>query len=434
LDKSAEAIALKEVERERLFYNEMIARYNPHPRQRPLTVVARHKLAESGLYTGSYMSAVAAFQQAVSVKRAHKWPGDPYSFRHDHDLRGAKIGVVWSKSQAPTWDKLLAGFSSLATCELGAKRRRNYSAWKLKVSRDDAPIVFTANMRREIPPDALITAIYLVPDGERGESRWWDLQITWHEQTVVVVEPPKERVGVSTGWSILDDGSMLVAITSEARCLRIPPYAIRKAKDVESIQGQRDTWANIMLGELKRKGVSCKYGDDVGYEGAETGLVCWAKSADAVIDWVERNGIHGMRPFVDKAIELRRRQQHNRRRFLDIRDELYRDFAAANRCAYISKQKLRETAEKELKGQEPNHERTWASIHMLEQCLIERGAVEIECESLGDSIAPTLANAQKIWDSGESGNIKIRASRKSVRKYRKRLPDSAAAQDAITTA
>jgi hypothetical protein len=418
LSPEAEQVAWAEITRQRDLYNSMVGQYNPHPRQRALSIIARHRLAQEECYTGSYFSAVAAFQAATSAKRVGKWPWEPYRFRSRHELRGSKVGAVWMLHSAPTWERVLSGCTSLLTCSSGPKMRRNYSEFSLRVSRNDPPIRFTANVRRQIPLDAKIVSAYLVPDGDKGERHWWDLQITFAPPEITKCSaPPDNRVGIDLGWQLCDDGSMLVAVTSDGKKLSIPPYAIRMAQSIEAVQAQRDVWTQFILDELRKREEPCL-----------------AKSAYSVIEWIEFRGIHGMQMWIDKARELRRRQQHLRRRFAGIRDELYRDFASTHRGAYVLKMNLKQPAEGELKGTELNHERTWASLFSLALCLRERGAIEVTCERSSDSTVPSLGNADQIRQAGESGSVLIRAARKPHHKFRKRLVTSVSPQNAITTA
>lgn len=400
LGTEAELMASREIDRERALYNQMIAEYNPHPRQRALTVCARHKLAEGSCYTGSHFAAMNDFQRATSAKRIGVWPGDPYRFRSRNANDGAMVGVVFMKSSGMTWGKITGGSSRIFSVETGQR----YCAVRLKVSREEEPIEFTCHLRREIPPDAIVTSAYLARTGTYGRRHKWELRVTFSVDTVAsdALAPASDPIGVDVGWQMQDDGGLLVAVTSDGRRLVIPPYAIRMAPRSYEIQKERDLLANAQREKI--------------------GEECTAKSANGTAYWCEQHRPESEREYIENDRALRCRQDHTRERLQNIRADHYRKFVASLGCqVFILKSKLKVVAEEEKKGEELNKTRTWAALHELIQLLRNAGAVEVECERLGDASVPCSVNAEKIRDAGIAGSLHERAARKPVRKFRKRL-------------
>lgn len=396
LPLEAERVAMREIDRGRSLYNAMIAQYNPHPRRKVFDIISNHKLADSGLYTGTYFAVVNAFQQAVGTKRVGVWPGDPYRFRSWRSNEGAMVGVSRSKSAGATWGGALAGASQIfSVTDDGSK----YLRVQLKISRDDEPIEFTAHIRRTIPSDAVLTKVYLVRKGTYGRRHKWELQVTF-EADVAVVPSTGDRVGVDVGWKQREDGSLLVAVTSDGQKLIVPAYAIRMALRGPELQSERDNLAN----ETRSRHAECQ-----------------ARSANGTAAWCEEYRPETEREYIRQDRELRCRQDHVRERYQNIRNDWYKKFAATLRGrAYILKNKLKEAAEKELPTV-VNRVRSIASCFEVAQLLRTNGAIEVVCERLSDSLEPTLENAERIRLSGESGELLERPARKPVRKFRKRL-------------
>lgn len=401
LSKDAESIAQDEIDRERHLYNQMIGEYNPHPRQKALTVVARHKLSESPCYTGSYFAAKNDFERATSAKRPGTWPGDPYRFRSCRENDGANVGVVFMKSCGMTWGKIASGSSKIFSVELGKK----FCDVQLKIAREHDPIRFTCHVRREIPADAIVTGVYLARVGNFATRHHWELRITFYTEAEATFSPEQiERVGIDVGWLLRKDLSVLVAVTSTGDELCVPPYAYRMARKAERLQCWRDNWANA----VRKRHPECP-----------------AKSANGTASWCEQHFPESELPYIlgDRALHCR--QDHVRERYLNIRKDAYRKFAhRLGRGAFILKPDIKKYAEeKNEKGehQPRNHSRVVACVSELLTLLRQAGAAEVNCERLGDEAFPIRENAENIALAGLSGNLLIRAARKPVRKLRKRL-------------
>lgn len=360
----------------------------------------RFSAASSGCYRGTYHSVQAAFDQSMSSKRVGVWPGDPYRFRRSGDNSGAIVGVHLQPSQP--WGKLLGESSSICAPEQHDGRRFRLL---LKVSKEAQPIEVSVDLgskcrgiRREVPVDALVSHVMLARRGDYGTRGKYVLLVTAKTEAVEVPEDTTQRVGVDVGFAMQDDGSLLVAVTSDGDELRIPPYAVRMAHRVHALQAERDDLANSKRAEV-------------------TG--CTGKSAIGVSVWCEKNGT-GHAEYLDREHSLRCTQDHVRRRYQAIRLDAYRKFASAlGAHSYVKKVKLKAVAEKELRGEELNLDRVIASCFELESLLRQRGAVDVVCEIEGDAHGPSVLSARKIKEAGEAGSLKIGTARKQVRKYRK---------------
>lgn len=449
LDDAARAIVESEIERGRRYYNDMIADLNSdiagtkehegepaiEGKARRIEHLARHictsddkantvaaraiyrRIARvslniralpkfsafrSGCYTGTYHGVQAAFDQATSAKRVGVWPGEPFRYRRHGDNSGTGVGV--HIQPATTWANILSGRHSICKAERHPDGRVFFL--DLKVSKESGPIGIRVilpkrchGVRREIPSEGTVSHVLIHRTGDYGTRGKYELHVT--VKTPSANAPPVEvtRVGVDIGWRARSDGSLLVAVTSDGQECSIPAYAVRMALRESELQSERDNLAN----ELRARHPEC------------TG-----SSAIGVASWVQRNCDQSEAEYLAKEHALRCTQDHVRRRYLAIRTDVYRKFAAAiGWSAAVLKTRLKEVAEEELKGQPENFDRKLAAGFQLAQLLRNAGAAEVVCERRGDSNAPERENAEQIRVAHETGKLLDRGARRSVRKYRR---------------
>jgi hypothetical protein len=367
--------------------------------------------AKSGCYTGTYHAVQAAFDQAVSSKRVGVWPGEPFRFRRRNDNSGTTIGVHIQPST--TWGAIRSGRHEICNSDPLLDDGR-YLAFNLKVSKDSPPIAVSVALgkkcrgkRRTIPDEALVSHVVLCRRGDYGTRGKYELHVTaktdFVAATGVSLQPATcaGSVGIDIGWKLRDDGSILVAVTSGGTECVVPPYAVRMALRNTELQAERDELAN---------------------EARARHLDCPSKSSIGTARWIEQRFDQSEAEYLAKESALRCTQDHVRRRYQNIRQDIYKKFSRQHRCVFILKTKLKETAEAREKwtrraGDE--FERTVASCFELAQLLRNAGAVETKWERSADH-TPTQANAISVLDAGASGDRQERKAPRQVSKFRKR--------------
>jgi hypothetical protein len=378
----------------------------------------------SGCYKGTYDEVCADFERAVSDKRKGVWPGEPFRYR------GPRETIVGCRTMGSTWGYLQSGKSHI--CNVGPLRKGNgsldekYFDISLRVTKDGDPIVLSValgskqrGVRRTIPDEAEIAKVRLVAKGDYATGLKFVLQVT----AKVADEKPldiTERVGVDIGWEEMDDGGILVACTSDGERLVIDHRTVDEAKAVEHYQSLRDTNKGLLLEELIRRApqlVDVLRGRSIPPN---------TTSAARVAHFCESLGIHGVGMFLDTEHRLRCTQEHCRRRYQNIRDDMYKKFAyRVGPHSAIVKLARKAEAEGESKRQEVNHTRQIASTFVLSQLLRNKGALEVVCERPGDPLGPSAENATRIKEAADKNVILVRPARRTVRKYRKRKAEEA---------
>lgn len=410
-------------------------------------VRAQMPASSTECYTGTYHAVQAAFDQATSSKRQGTWPGERFRRRYPGD-GGEAVGVHIQGGKT-TWRDLQQGSTSLMIARdvwVG-----HQGAW-LKVSRNATiPVRVWWKSRgknpRVIPDDAIVSHAMLclesdygtsptcteLPDGWQPRGKWV-LRITAKIPSIETV-PKSGSVGVSIGW-YRDDEGLLVAVTSDGKELRIPAYALRMADRNNELRSERDQLANAVKEYLPISNPN------------------WMpKSAQAAASYIERHGLNvraDIDPvkrelfarFLEREANLRRTNDHVRRRFLNIRDEHYRKFVHSlqGKRVYVDKIEIKQLAESRHEKEDVGAtSRFLAGAHSLVAMLKNAGAEQVpfcgdDRERLGDEREPTEANARNVLESGLNGNLHHATARKTVRKYRRSKKSTSATHDAPTMA
>lgn len=368
----------------------------------------------SGCYKGSYDEIGSDFDRATSSKRVGVWPGEPFRVRFPDSHDGAKVGCRFS--DAPTWGDIRAGKRTiLSSCPdrdwgpPGSKHKRHFVV-SLKVAKASPPIEFDAMLpkpcrssggHRRIPSDAIVLSAKLARRGDYGTGNKYVLLVTIKipERKLDLPESTDERVGIDFGFASTKTAGLLVARTSSGNELVLPPYAIRFAVSESAIQAERDALAKAVRSRNPE---------------------CTAKSAAWTAKWIAKHAADSEADYLKLERDLHRRQDHVRRRYIAIRTDIYKKFARdyGHRC-WILKTKLKQQSEGELKDDPKNFDRKLAAIFQLAQILRNNGAVEVVA-TRDESLMPTSENCERILQAGVNGSLLVRASRKQVRKYRKR--------------
>lgn len=365
-----------------------------------------HSAASSGCYTGTYHSVQSDFDRAVSAKRIGVWPGAPFKYRRTQQS-GACVGV--HIQPAKPWSWIRACGSKLAGAARDQDNGRIFGMY-LKVSKDTPSIQLTVDrgkkcrgVRLDIPESALVSHVMIYRVGDYATAGKYEIHITYQ---VPDVEMPaiKGRVGVAIGWQTQPDGSLLTAVTSDGRQCRIPAYAVRMALRVDELQAERDKLSN----EIRQ----------LYHE-------CHATSASGVFDWVLRFRDQTEWRYLQAEHRLHCRQAHVQRRYQNIRNNAYLQFANQLRgCCVIEKQDLKAVAEDELKGAAKNRDRSIAACYRLQQYLKNVGAVVVTgCRLPGgfpDGHTPTVETAKLIAAAAADTGSHATAKVKSIRKFRKK--------------
>jgi hypothetical protein len=442
ISKNDQGMIAAEIERGRAYYNAMIAAYNPHPRQRPGDIRKRFPASTTECYKGTYDLVASDFDRAVSAKRPGKWPGDPYHFRRATDNSGASVGV---RINPPcTWASLRDGKRNICQIvKVGGEYAHNRFGLKIKVDKEHDPIELSValpkpcrQVRRTIPDDALISHVRIQRAGDFATGVKYHVHVTTElPEKATCTVPDSHKAGIDFGWYEQPNGSLLVGVTSEGECIQIPAYAVRMWRASESIRSERDAAADAI-----RPSVPAIDGQSV------------PKSAAGLCAYIQRNQISGFAKFEIEEFDLHCREDHVRRRYQNIRDDIYRKAAARlGPICFIEKLNLKPVIEKKEEGPLPCPEgerRFIASLFVLQQLLRNNGAVEVklpepiiensDCERLENAEKtdriPTIENASTIRELGISGALLERAPRKAVRKYRKKLANSDRGSNAMATA
>lgn len=208
--------------------------------------------AACGVYWGTYLlreQAADAARKAIEPPEFKRWAG-----------RGA-VGVQISGG-LPT-DELLAAESPVLRMEIlpaerdsrRAQNKRHAIVW-IRVQSEEArpvwakvPIV----LHRPLPADGLIKRCNL-------HRRVTADRVTWEVQFIVSLpEPAGERntraAGINTGWRMLPDGRMRVAMLAsddgETRELALPAEVVGKFNHPDSLRAVRDVAFNLAKGRLR---------------------------------------------------------------------------------------------------------------------------------------------------------------------------------------
>lgn len=364
--------------------------------------------AKSGCYTGTYHAVCAAFDQAMGSKRVGVWPGEPFRFRRPGENSGTTIGVHIQPST--TWKKIRSGNHEICSSD-PAQDRDRYLTMMLKVSKETGPIEVSVALgkkchgeRRTIPPDSLISHVMICRAGDHSTKGKYELHVTVKQNVMATasLEPvQRDAIGVDMGWKPRDDGSLLVAVTSHGSECVIPPYAVRMALRVTELRAERDELAN----EVRARHHECQ-----------------SKSAEGTARWLEQRYDQSESEYLSKELALRCTQDHVRRRYQNIRRDVYAKFARQCGGAFLIKLNLKEASESREPGERrrgDEFERTVASCFELAQLLKNAGAVETKCDRSADR-APTRENALGLLEAGLSGERQERKQTKHIRKFRKR--------------
>ena len=388
--------------------------------------------SSSHCYTGTYHTVLSAFNQAAGSKRKGIWPGEPFRFRKMRDSHGAMCGVHL-QGKVFTWGSLIAGKSSIYQVGESDPFTKNTTSvsqsenhkWErriiyLKVAKSAEPIQLRVKIHRTIPHDAAITHIMLSRVGNYGSKMRWRLLITAKlNDEVPTVQDISEAVGLDVGVKCLVNGSLQVAITSEARTnnvnldnpndpdnvhkLIIPAYAVRMYQQIDVVDRKRKELALQLRDKLPSI-------EDQGIP----------QSPGGTANFIERNGLHGFGEYLDHEHYLHCLQDHLSRRSQAIRKNAFRKFVASlhGRRVYIEKLDLKSIAEGE---ESTNSERKFAGLYLLLNLLKTSGAIEVKrIDGRGDEHSPELTFAKAIKKAGESGKVEVKAARKKIRKFRRK--------------
>ena len=401
-------------------------------------VRAQMPASSSCCYTGTYHAVQSAFDQATSSKRKGTWPGE--RFRRRYPGGGGEAVGVHIQGGTTTWKDICDGKTSLFEARDAGSR---YGTFALKISKSatiESRVAWKCYGKnpRVIPDDAVISHAMLCLVGDYSQAYCdstgnprgtWVLRVT-AKLPAREVAPKTETVGVSVGWYREQD--MLVAVTSEGKELRVPAYAMRMADRNNELCSERDQLANAVKEYLPIANPK------------------WMpKSAMSTASYIERHGLnvrddvdpaHRMMfaKFLERETQLRRTNDHVRRRFQNIRDEHYRKFvqSLAGKQVYFDKIEIKAIAESNQEKEDIGAtSRFVAGVHSLVTMLVNSGAELVpfcgdDRERLGDERVPTRENADKILQAALDGKRHQGAARKSVRKYRRRPKNSEATLNA----
>ena len=418
-------------------------------------VRAEHPASSSWCYTGTYHQVQADFDRAVADKRRGTWPGTPYKTRPIRTQTGASVGAHIQGGKI-TWQDIQSGVTTMFAPVPGATPSGRYQKFQLKVSKSQT-IVLSLKMysrgrnQRVIPHDAIVTHALLqrahtseacagwvrvgrvsdvdgtVNDHPYGHCGKWILHIVakLNEQPRSIDATP---IGVSLGWSLQDDGSLLVAVTSEGKRLCVSARAMRMARRVSEIQSEMDSLANAVRDYVP--GATEK------------------KSTVSLLDYIERQGLiensktdsdiaELCNLFARKVRRLKAIAEHLRRRIANIRSDSYKKFVAelSTRTVYVQKLDIKSIAEDpNNKGETSGWLRTLACCHTLAELLQHRGAIKVNCERSGDDTAPSRQFADKILNESQGQAGQKEASRRTLRKYRRKLSNAEVGSNTRTAA
>jgi hypothetical protein len=437
ISKSDQVLIEDEIERGRQYYNSMIESYNPNPRQRPGDIRKRFPASDTDCYKGTYDIVASDFDRAVSAKRPGKWPGEPYHFRKKHENAGASVGV--RVSPACPWSSLRSGAKRVVEVlpSLDEKYGHKRFLLRIKIDKEHEPIALSValpkpcrGVRRTVPDDAMISHIRIFRKGDFATGAQYVVHVTAQtEDAPSCVIPNTERIGVDFGWHEQPNGALLVAVTSQGESIQIPAYAVRMWRSSESLRAERDAAAAAI-----RHQVPSINGEKV------------PKSPGGLAAYVKRHDISGFATWELEEYDLHVREDHVRRRFQNIRNDIYKKAAPRlGPVCCMKKLDLKPVIEKDKEGPlpKPTGERRFiASLFLLQQLLRNHGAIEVPpvCERIdsdeesGNDRVPTTENASLIFAACASGNRFQRAARKAVRKYRKKLTSSDTSLNAMATA
>ena len=401
-------------------------------------VRAQMPASSSGCYTGTYHAAQAAFDQATSSKRKGVWPGERFRKRYPGD--GGEAVGVHIQGGATTWKDICDGKTSLFVAHNADSRYGTFSLKVAKTAKIESKVAWKCYGKnpRVIPDEAVISHAMLCLVGDYSQAYCdstghprgtWVLRVT-AKLPPCAMSPKTDSVGVSIGWYREQD--LFVAVTSEGQELRVPAYAVRMADRNNELRSERDQLANAVKEYLPIANPK------------------WMpKSAIAAASYIERHGLNVREDvdeahrvmftrFIERETQLRRTNDHVRRRFQNIRDEHYRKFvqSLAGKQVYLDKIEIKAIAESNQEKEDTGAtSRFIAGVHSLITMLVNSGAELVpfcgdDRERLGDERVPTRENAEKILKTALDGKRHQVAARKSVRKYRRRPKNSVAALNA----
>ena len=437
ISKSDQVLIEAEIERGRLYYNSMIESYNPNPRQRPGDVRKRFPASGTECYKGTYDIVASDFDRAVSAKRPGKWPGDPYHFRRKHENSGASVGVRVYPSCS--WGDLKTGGKRVVAVLPSQNEQFSHKRFvlRIKVDKENDPIELSVSLpkpcrgiRRTVPDEAMISHVRIFRKGDFATGAKYVVHVTAQDiDSTTCSIPETERIGIDFGWHEQPNGALLVGITSQGEPIQIPAYVVRMWRSSESIRGERDAAAGAIRDRIP----------SINNERVP-------KSASGIAAYIKRHNLPGFAKWEIVEYDAHVKEDHVRRRYQNVRNDIYKKLASRiGPVCCIERLDLKPVIEKDKEGPLPKpigERRFIASLFVLQQLLRNHGAIEVPpvCERSEEILGtqadrvPTTENASLIFAACAGGNRFHRATRKPVRKYRKKLTSTDTPLNAMATA
>lgn len=235
----------------------------------PLYAAASHEAAvavkearrECGVYWGTYLlqeQAVDLARKAKTDPHFRRWEGRgacgvqlqgglPVAKALDGSDRRVQIEEVSEEE----WCRLAGRRYSGGGGASRRKARRTYAILRLRIGSDGRDPVWAEwpmLMHRPLPRDGVIkwakALMRSTPHGPR-----WTANLTIDQAPAELPQRPGV-VGIDLGWRRMPNGGIRVAMTSDARELRLPASVVERLEKADSIRGIRDTLLEEMRAKL----------------------------------------------------------------------------------------------------------------------------------------------------------------------------------------